>query len=335
MLSLQLCLSIAPLLAGSDARHDSFPPVSLTIPYHLIAHTDGQLPATPVVLITDDDDDEDDDDDDKDRDERREELTRRDRDDRRDGEDRKPESRPAEGRRPQPEGLRDRIEMHRPDGPGHPPKDGDHRPQPDHKQQPHQGPSQHDKSHAPQPTPAASGGFRPPVMGMPHFGGMFGHGSPFGGGPGKPQAQPAGHGHESSVLTGIIFELLDQNHDGNLSRGEFQKLADAVQKSHHPPMMMPTHFGPGEGPNPNLGRPQLSRRNGPPMIHQPMPPHQAHKPDGDHKPEGNPRPDGEHDRKPEHSDQDGHRERGERDSFRPRPDGERGAKSREHQEPRI
>jgi hypothetical protein len=170
---------------------------------------------------------------------------------------------------------------------------------------------------------------------------MFGQGSPFGGGSGKPPVQSSGHGPGSSVLSGIIFELLDQNHDGNLSRGEFQKLADAVQKSHHPPMMMPTPFGPGKGPDHNLSRPQLSRRTGPPMIHRPFPLFQAHKPDGDHKPEGNHRPDGERDRnpeqdrKPEHGDKDEHREHNEREGDRHRPDGEREEKSREHQEPRI
>jgi hypothetical protein len=325
MLSVHLCLSLAPLLAGSEARPDSLQSLSSKIPYHLIAHADGELLVTTVVLSTDDDDKDDDDDDD--------------REERRDGDRRKPEAGSAEGRRPQP----GRPEAHRPDGPGRPHGPGEHRPQPDHKGAPHQGPPEHGTQPSPPHDPQGPSRFRPPMMGMgmPHFGGMFGHGAPFGGRPGMQPGQPSGHGPGSSVLTGIIFELLDQNHDGNLSRGEFQKLADAVQKSHHPPMIMPAHSGPGQGPEGDHGRPQLSRRGGPPMIHQGRPLLQAHKPDADRKPEGDHRPesarhsDGEKDRRPERGDKEDHRDDDSHERDRHRPDGERGEKSPEHQEPRI
>ncbi len=68
MLSVHLCLSLAPLLAGSEARAESLQSVSSAMPFQLIAHADGRLLATPVVLSTDDEDDDDDDD----REERRE-----------------------------------------------------------------------------------------------------------------------------------------------------------------------------------------------------------------------------------------------------------------------
>ncbi len=43
------------------------------------------------------------------------------------------------------------------------------------------------------------------------------------------------HGLSSGPMSGIIFELLDLNQDGNLSREEFQRLPAAVSKSHpHP-----------------------------------------------------------------------------------------------------
>lgn len=319
MLSVQLCLSLAPLLAGSEARPESFQSLSSAIPYHLIAHAEGELLVTTVVLSTDDDVDEEEDDDD-------------DREKRRDGDRRKPEGRSAESRRPQP-GRPDahRGEAHRPDGPGRPQGPGEHRPQPDYKGPAHQGEPEHGRQPTPPQGSQHPGGFHPPIMGMgmPHFGGMLGHGSPFGGRPGMQPGQPSGHGPGSSVLTGIIFELLDQNHDGNLSRGEFQKLADAVEKSHHPPMIMPPHSGPGKGPDADHSRPQLSRRGGPPMIHQPLPLHQSHKPEAHHK------PDREKDRKPEHGDKEDHREHGEHGSDRHRPDEDRGEKSREHKEPRI
>ena len=335
MLSLQLCLSIAPLLAGTEARHESFPSLSSAIPYHLIAQADGQLPATPVVLTTDDDDEEEDDDDDREghRDGRR----REEHGSRRDGDARHPESEDKhDGDRRKPEVHR--PEARRPDGPVRPQVPSEPKPQPGHSGPPHQ--PQHGKSPMPPHGPQAPGGFHPPMMGMgmPNFGRAFGGGSPFGG---MLPGHPSGHGPGGSVLAGIIFELLDQNHDGNLSRVEFQKLADAVEKSHHPRLIMPTNAGPGHGPDGDHGRPQLSRRNGPPMIHQPMPLDQAHKPDGDHKSEANHRPDGEHDRKPEHNrkpergDHDEHREHDERGGDRHRTDGERGEKSREHQEPRI
>lgn len=335
MLSLQLCLSIAPLLAGSEGRHESLQSLSHAIPYHLIAQADGRLPATPVVLVTDDDDDDEDEDDDE-HDGRRDGDRREEHEARRDGSARRPAPEEKhEGDRRAPEGHR--PEARRPEGPGRPHGPGEHKPQPDHKGPPHQ--PQHGQPSTPPHGPQHPGGFRPPMMGMgmPIPGRAFGGGSPFGG---MHAGQPSGHGPGSSVLTGIIFELLDQNHDGNLSRGEFQKLADAVQKSHHPPMM-PARSGPGEGPDQNHGRPQLSRRMGPPMIHQPFPLMQAHKPDGDHRPEGNRGPEGdrdhrpEHDRKPEHRDNDDHREHGENNRDRLRPDGERGERSREHQEPRI
>ena len=304
MLSVHLCLSLAPLLAGFEARPESFQSTSSAIPLQLIAHADGQLLATPVVLSTDDDDDNDDD-----REERRDSERRghdrreeeRGEGDRGEGDHRKPEGGSAEGRRPQP----GRPEAHRPDGPGRHQGPGEHKPQPEHKGPPHQGPPEHGKQPSP---PQGPGGFHPPMMGMgmPHFGGMFGHGSPFGGRPGMQPGQPSVHGPGSSVLTGIIFELLDQNHDGNLSRSEFQKLADAVEKSHHPPMIMPPHSGSGNGPDADHSRPQLSRRGGPPMLHQGSPLHQAQKPDDHHK------ADGDH-----------------------RPDGDRGEKTRAHQEPRI
>lgn len=333
MLSLQLCLSIAPLLVGTDARQDSFSSLSSTIPYHLIAQADGRLSATPVVFAIDDDDEDDDDD----REGHRDGGRREEHGSRRDGDARRSESEDKhEGDGRKPEGHR--PETHRPDGPGRPQGPGEHKPQPGHEGPSHQPP--HGKPSMPPHGPQAPGGFRPPMMGlgMPNFGRAFGAGAPFGGGSpfgGMPSGQPQGHGPGGSVLAGIIFELLDQNHDGNLSRVEFQKLADAVEKAHHPRQNMPSHAGPGKGPDDDHGRPQLSRRNGPPMIHQPLPLHQAHRPEGDRRPDTSHRPGGEHDRKPEHSDKGEHREHGERDGDRPRPDGERGEKSREHQEPRI
>ena len=321
MLSVQLCLSLAPLLAGSEARPVSLQSLSSAIPYQLVAHADEQLRVTTLVLSTDDDDDEEDDDDE-------------DRQDRRGGERGKPEGRSAESRRPQ-HGRPDAHhgEAHRPDGPGRPHGPGEHRPQPDHKVPDHQGPPEHGKQSTPPHGPQHPGGFHPPIMGMgmgmPRFGGMFGHGSSFGGRPGMPPGQPSGHGPGSSVLTGVIFELLDHNHDGNLSRGEFQRLADAFEKSHHPPMIMPPHSGPGNGPEGDHGHPQLSRRGGSPVIHQARPLPQAHKPDGDY------RPDGENDRKPEHGDKEEHRDDDTHGRDRHRPDGDRDEKSREHQEPRI
>jgi hypothetical protein len=329
MLSVQLCLSLAPLLAGSEARPESLQSLTAAIPYHLIARAEGQLLVTTLVLSTDDDDDDDDDD----------------REERRDGDRRKQEGGAAEGRRPHP----GRPEAHHPEGPGHPHGAGEHRPQPDHKGAPHQGPPEHGQQPSPPHDPSGPGGFRPPMMGMgmPHFGGMFGHGAPFDGRPGMQPGQPSGHAPGSAVWTGIIFELLDQNHDGNLSRGEFQKLADAVQKSHHPPMIMQAHFGPGQGPEGDHGRPQLSRRGGPPMLHQGRLLLQAHKPDADRKPDadhkadGDHRPDSDHhsdgdkDRKPERGEKEDHRDDDAHGRDRHRPDGERGEKSREHQEPRI
>jgi hypothetical protein len=92
MLSLQLCLSIAPLLAGTEARQESFQSLSSTIPYHLIAQADGRLLATPVVLTTDDDDDEEEDDDDDDRKGHRDGGRREEHGSRRDGDARRPES---------------------------------------------------------------------------------------------------------------------------------------------------------------------------------------------------------------------------------------------------
>ena len=339
MLSVHLCLSLAPLLAGSEARPESLQSMSSPIPFQLIAHADGRLLATPVVFSTDDDEEEEDDDDDREerRDSERPGHDRREEErgegKRGEGDHRKPEGGSAEGRRPQP----GRPEAHRPDGPGRHQGPGEHKPQPEHKGPPHQGPPEHGKQPSPPHGPQGPGGFHPPMMGMgmPHFGGMFGHGSPFGGRPGMQPGQPSVHGPGSSVLTGIIFELLDQNHDGNLSRGEFQKLADAVEKSHHPPMIMPPHSGPGNGPDADHSRPQLSRRGGSPMLHQGSPLHQAHKPDDHHKADGDHRPDGEMNRKPEHGDKEDHREHGEHGTDRHRPDGDRGEKTREHQEPRI
>ena len=49
------------------------------------------------------------------------------------------------------------------------------------------------------------------------------HGNPFGG-------RDAGIGEVSKIM----FELLDSNHDGSLSREEFQKLTAAVEKAHQP-----------------------------------------------------------------------------------------------------
>ena len=383
MLSLQLCLSIAPLLAGSEARPEAIPSLVSAVPYHLIAQADGHLTLTPVVFNAEEDDD--DDDDDRDDDDRREG-----RGDRREGgedrrpehgrDDRKPEGRDEEGHRPQlhrPDGRPEnhRPEMHRPEGrPGRDQKPGEHQPprgpqgpldkkpgdQPAPQHGPH-GPQQHG--------PQGHGEVHPPVpgQGMPDFSNAFGPGSPFarafgGGSPfgvGSPFAgrssvmarihQPAGHGPGNSVLSGIIFELLDQNHDGNLSRGEFQKLADAVEKAHHPQMGPAAGAGPQIGPGPHIGpgpgnaRSQLSRRNGPPMIHQPRPLLQAHKPDGDKKP-GEHRPAGEPDRKPESVKKDDHREHGDREhgdrdgkreGDHRRPDGDHGKKPSDRDEPRI
>lgn len=335
MLSVHLCLSLAPILAGSEARPESLQSLSSAIPYRLIAHSDGQPLATSVAFSADGDDANDDADEGKER--RDGERRGRDRRDeprgevkRGEGDHRKPEGAGAEGRRSQsgrPEVHR--SEGHRPDNTGRHEGSGEHELKPEHKGAPHQGPPEHGKRPSPPHGPQGPGGFHPPRigMGMPHIGGMFGPRSPFGDRPGMPPVQS--HGHGKSVLASIIFELLDQNHDGSLSRGEFQKLADAVEKSHHPPMIMPPHSGPGKGPDADHSRPQLSRRGGPPMIHQPLPLHQLHKPEAHHK------PDGEKDRKPEHGDKEDHSERGEHGSDRHRPDEDRGEKSLEHKEPRI
>lgn len=50
-----------------------------------------------------------------------------------------------------------------------------------------------------------------------------------------------GHGFSAGPMSGLVFELLDLNGDGNLSRDEFQRLVAAVEKSHPRP---PQHDGP-------------------------------------------------------------------------------------------
>ena len=65
MLSVHLCLSLAPLLFGSEARPESLQSMSSAMPFQLIAHADGRFLATRVVLSTDDEEEDDDDDDDR------------------------------------------------------------------------------------------------------------------------------------------------------------------------------------------------------------------------------------------------------------------------------
>ena len=86
------------------------------------------------------------------------------------------------------------------------------------------------------------------------------------------------HGLSSGPMSGIIFELLDLNQDGNLSREEFQRLPVAVSKSHpHPEQAHgPQAHGP-QGHGPQVHGPQV---HGPqahgPQGHGP----QAHGPQG-------------------------------------------------------
>lgn len=98
-----------------------------------------------------------------------------------------------------------------------------------------------------------------------------------------------GPGLGSGPISGLVFELLDLNHDGSLSREEFQRLIAAVDKSHPRP---PQHDGPqvhgpqvhgmpGHGPDGRAEGPKESHGFGPrpPVMHGFRPEHGRPRPE--------------------------------------------------------
>lgn len=118
------------------------------------------------------------------------------------------------------------------------------------------------------------------------------HGGPFPQGPPfmhrGPLGPNPGHSPGPAEVSKLIFELADLNHDGSLSREEFQRLADAVQRTHHgAPQHGPTPGAPSRAPGQTNSPP--FRRVSPPMLHRDGPGGEASRPEMD-RPPGGPRP---------------------------------------------
>ncbi len=85
---------------------------------------------------------------------------------------------------------------------------------------------------------------------------------------------PASH----APMAGLLFGLLDGNHDGNLSREEFQRLAEVMDHAHHSGNQ--NHPMPGMGPGPDMHRQAMDRPANGPESRVNSPPQQLSRPHG-------------------------------------------------------
>jgi hypothetical protein len=163
------------------------------------------------------------------------------RDDARREENRERENREREEHRRREDDERaSHDEKSRPDMPH---RDEHRGPRPEHGRPDHSKPERDEKhsggpkEHSPERPEPMRPGF---PMHMPWPGKMMGHGFPPFGGPAA--------SHQGPPMANLIFELLDNNHDAQLSRDEFQKLVQAAERAHHPSsgFPRPLHNGPQE-----------------------------------------------------------------------------------------
>jgi len=222
----------------------------------------------------------------------------------------------------------------------------------------HEGPARSGFMHGRRQIPGRGWGMRRGPMGhgrmrMPHMAKPQSPKSPFAhhpqsgnaGAPFGPHFNPMHGSHLGSSsgphgdpISTVLFELLDLNHDGNLSRDEFQRLAAATAKAHpSEPRMHGPNPKADDKPSPHHGVPGFegSRgfRPGPPMLHRfggnlgsdrnnmkgppgNFPNGHRPSPPGDMRPHRRPEPGKTPDRKPDHETETGRRPGAEREPER-------------------